>query len=129
MQPAKCRAALLIGAIVLSACSQLGAMDMRKAAEIDMDREQALGRIVGNPTAYSLKSGDIEYILFLMMTSFGSMYSENPYDVFDKVVDRGHLAASEEKKIQQVDPAFVLKEWQAKGRLPERYEPVHYKPN
>ena len=51
---------------------------------------------MGNPTAYSLKSGDNEYVLFPMMTSFGSMYSENPYDVFI---------------------------------MPERYEPVHYKPN
>lgn len=134
MQRLKFRAALIIGSIVLAACAQLGAMDMREAAEIGMDRQQALGRIVGNPTAYSLKSGDTEYVLFPMMTSFGSMYSENPYEVFfirfenDKVVDRGHAGASEEKEIQQVDPAFVLKEWKARGQLPERYKPIHYKP-
>ena len=43
MQPAKCRAALFIGAIVLSACPQLGAMDMRKAAEIGMIANRRLG--------------------------------------------------------------------------------------
>lgn len=111
---------LILSVFLLSACAQLGGWDMRKA-EIGMSREQAIASIQGNPTPYSLKSGPTEYVLFRMFPSFTAMYSDYPYAVYfirlesNKVVDRGLVGNSEENRIKQISPTFVLREWQAKG--------------
>jgi hypothetical protein len=78
----------------------------------------------GSPTAYSLRSGTTEYVLFRLVASFTAMYSEYPHQVQfirlenGRVVDRGIVGKSEEKKIKQVRPDFVLRDWQGKGPVP-----------
>jgi len=120
MQRSGYRAALIVSSIVLSACAQLGAMDMRNA-KIGMTRQEAIASMAGNPTPYLLKKGSTEYVLFRLVPSFTAMYSDHPHAVYfirlenDKVVDRGLVGKAEEKKIRQVNSTFVLREWQAKG--------------
>jgi hypothetical protein len=95
---------------------------MRKA-EIGMSREEAIAAMPGKPTTYTLKSGTVEYVLIASVKSFASMYSDYPYAVTfirlenGEVVDRGLVDESEERKIREVSPAFVLREWQAKTPL------------
>jgi len=122
MTQSSSKATLILSVLLLSACAQLGAMDMRKA-EIGMSREQAIASIQGNPTPYFLKNGSTEYVLFRLIPSFIAMYSDHPYEVFfirlenGKVVDRGLVGGSEEEKIKRVSSTFVLREWQAEGRV------------
>ena len=122
MARSSCRIALVLSVFSLAACAHLGAMDMQKA-EIGMNRGQAIASIQGNPTPYYLGSGPTEYVLFRMVPSFTSMYSDHPYAVYfirlenGKVVDRGLVGKSEEDRIKQVSPTFVLREWQAEGSV------------
>jgi hypothetical protein len=87
-----------------------------------MDREAAIRKILteGTPTFYYLGDGSTEYVLFRNIPSFWAMYSDYPYTVeflrveSDRVVDKGVVGKSEEKRIKAMRPDFVLREWQGK---------------
>ncbi len=92
-----------------------------------MDREAAIRKILsqGTPTFYYLKEGSTEYVLFRNVSSFMAMYDDvSPHAVEfvrlenDRVVDKGVVGKSEEKRIQQMRPNFVLREWQGTGSVP-----------
>ena len=120
--------------LLLAACTQLAALDMHKAAAVGMGRQQVLDRIrsTGSPTLYLLKSGTVEYILIPSTASFGAMYSGEHVVQFirfesDKVVRSGVAGEAEEKKIREIRPAFVLREWQGPG--PEGFEHLCKRPS
>lgn len=119
MSRSSLEAALTLTVLLLPACAQLAGLDMR-TAEIGMSREQAIATLPGKPTTYTLRSGVVEYVLVASVKSFSAMYSDYPYAVTfirlenDKVVDRGLVDETEEKRIKDVSPAFVLREWQSK---------------
>jgi len=113
------RAAVVLTAISLVSCAQLGATEFHRA-KLGMSREQAIASIRYAETHTAMKSGAVEYLLYRIMPSFTAMYRDDPYVVYfirlegDKVVDRGIVDEREAAKIRLVNPTFVLREWQSK---------------
>jgi hypothetical protein len=115
------KASLIIVMLLMSACAHL--VNVLDHVKVGMDREQAIGSAQGRPTPYYIKNGPTEYVLFRVATNLVSMYGEQPYDVLfvrlenGKVVDKGVVGTSEERKIRQIRPTFSLREWRGTGQV------------
>lgn len=124
-----CKFALILGAFSLSACAHI--VNTLDHVKVGMDREQAISSANGSPTPYYINKGEAtEYVLFCVVTNLFSMSGEYPNDILfirlenGKVVSRGVVGTSEEKRIRKLNPKFVLREWQRDGRAPdEQYDP------
>lgn len=113
---------LLLTALLLSSCAHV--VNTLSDVKTGMDREQALERVIGRPTPYFMGTGNTEYVLYRVTTNIVSMHGDTPHDILfirfenKKVVDKGAVDSHEEKRIREINPVFVLRQWQNAGAVP-----------
>lgn len=116
------KAGRIITLVSLSACAHV--VNVLDGVKPGMNREQAVASASGSPTPYYLKGETTEYVLFRVVTNFYSMYDDYPNDILfirlenGGVVAKGVVGSSEEQKIREIKPSFVLRDWQREGPVP-----------